>query len=206
MQQLQFTTAEQSEQTAQTFSVVPPETVTPSEVTETNALQQEQADTVANLLTSLERDIKKRRKWNRRHRIFSNAFILGAMAFLFLLWQTDTKISRWGVLIHVVNFSSLMICSRCKRLLDKKAAMELTQLEDVRSVGALIDVWCADGNINYPPEVTQQARITLTCLLPRLQAGDAHCSRRRNEKHCVASWSTPANQTRLTIPRLPSLF
>lgn len=72
-----------------------------------------------------------------------------------------------------MNFINFIGYGLGKFFLNKNAAIELTTVEDIRCVGALVDVWGAQGNINYTREVREQARAALTRLLPRLQDGDA---------------------------------
>jgi hypothetical protein len=179
MQQLQSiaTTAEQSEKTAQTFSVVSPDIVTPSEAAETNVVQQEQADAVAKLLAALERDTQKRQKWNKRLDKISGLLLISLMVVTIgpsILTRHIGKAISVFVFANYINLLGFVLCKIFLEIfLDKKAALEVTKVEDVRCVNALVDVWGAQVNINYTKRVRAQARTALTRLLPRLEAGDA---------------------------------
>jgi hypothetical protein len=173
MQQLQSitTTAELNEQTAQTFSVVSPDIVAPSEVAETNVVQQEQADAVAKLLAALERDTKKRQKWSNRISIISGSLFLILLIISFCQQYFNNK--NWFGLVQLGNLFNFCGCAIAKFFLNRKVALELTKVDDLRCVGALVDVWNSPGRIDYPVHICEQARTALTRLLPRLEAGDA---------------------------------
>ena len=173
MRQSHLTTTEQSEQTTPLSFVVPLETALPSEVAEMSAAQQEQADAVAKLLTSLERDTKKRQKWSEMLAQAMGIFAVSMLVIMLIAWRVTGNAEGVLKIFQLVNVINLAGVALGKFFLDKNTALELTKMEDIRCVGALVDVWSAQGSVNYTKQVREQAQVALTRLLPRLQAGDA---------------------------------
>ena len=138
MLQSHLTTTEQSGQTTPLPFIVSSETAPLSETAEMNLAQQEQADSVARLLTTLERDTQKRQKWSKRIAIGAAALFVTLLIVALAGEYTGHKIS-YGIvqLANVFNFCSYAVA---KFFLNRNAALELTKVDDVRCVGALVDV------------------------------------------------------------------
>ena len=173
MLQSHLTTTEQSEQTTLLPFAVSSETAPLSEVAEMSAAQQEQADAVAKLLAALERDTQRQRKWSRIAAYAAGTLFLIGLVIGLIEWRVSGHPGNWFRLLPLLNIINSASYGIGHLLLNETAAATLTKVDDVRCVGALIDVWTPSGRVCYPGRIREQARAALTRLLPRLQAEDA---------------------------------
>ncbi len=179
MQQLYTTTEPQNEQTPSYASV---ETAASPEhaLTQTEAQQeqqpQEQSEAVERLLATLERDTKKRQKWNK-----VIGYVYAACVWTFLIiggltWLIARHGIDWGRFVNLINLGNALIWLSGSLFLNRKAAAELTTLDDVRCISPLVDICVAMQNMTAN-KTSARARQALTRLLPRLKASDAHLLR-----------------------------
>ncbi len=182
MQQLYTTPEAQNEQTP---SYAPAQSALPLEhaLTQTEVVQevqvqqeqQEQSEAVERLLAILERDSRKRQKWNK-----AIGYVYAACVWTFLIvggltWLITRHAMDWWPFVNLINLGNGLIWLSGFVLLNRKAAVELTTLDDVRCIGPLVDICVAMQNMTTNTSV--RARLALTRLLPRLKASDAHLLR-----------------------------
>ena len=131
----------------------------------------EQSAAVEKLLAALEQNSRKRQKLSQT----TSALYLISIVIFFLVmvagWINGHRFVHAGDfnLLHIFNAFGWVIGAF---LLDRKAAAELTQLDDARCIGALVEIWNPQGQ-GYNRNTRQQAETALIRLLPRLNASDA---------------------------------
>ena len=131
----------------------------------------EQSAGVGKLLAALEQNTRKRKKWNG---IVLNFYMACVIIFFLLMgigWMSGHPLVPEG------NFNYLNIINAFGWvlgvfLLDRKTAAQLTKLDDLRCVGALVEIWNPQGQ-RYNRNTRRQAETALIRLLPRLNASDA---------------------------------
>ena len=175
-QQLHATTETQHEQT---LSYAPAESALPAEhaTTQTEIKVEtllEQSEEVRKLLAALEQDTRRRRNWNQFTVAASALVSLGFWIVWGILWLLSKPAAgTWGDHLLSIYFVSVLGWAVGSLFLNRKAAAALTTLDDVRCVGALVDIWGEQGAINHSARTRRKARLALTRLLPRLKASDA---------------------------------
>ena len=175
MQQLHSATEPQAEPTlyhAPANVALPVEHATTQ--TQAPLEQQEQSEVVEKLLAALEQDTRTRKRWNETTIKVFMVCMLVYVAAWGAAWLISKRVAGVFedhlVFVQGVNALGWIVGSL---FLNRKAAAELTMLEDVRCVGALVDVWGEQGSINHSSKTRRKARLALTRLLPRLKASDA---------------------------------
>lgn len=131
----------------------------------------EQSAAVEKLLAVLEQNSRKRQKLSR---ITGALYLISIIIFFLLMvigWISGHRF------VHASDFNLLNIFNAFGAvlsvfLLDRKAAAELTRLDDVRCIGALVEIWNPQGQ-GYNRNTRRQAETALIRLLPRLKASDA---------------------------------
>jgi hypothetical protein len=140
-------------------------------VTGADAIQSsEPAARLGTLLASVQRDRDRRNRF---------AKLLGGACMICALLASAIGLAQgvsWRLLIHnyaFISFLNWTIYGSVCRIMGNKPARELMQVDDVSCVGPLIDVW-AHPDATFDRKTRRMIQSTLTRLLPRLKASDAH--------------------------------
>ena len=143
---------------------------------EADEVTSEESTIVEKLLAVMGRNTCKRKQWNS---ITSGIYTVIALVYISLRvigWSTGRNYVS-DEFLYIAGLFNIFGWAIGAFLLDRKAADQLTQLDDLRCVGPLIEIWKPDGTLegqfSYSRNTRRQAEVALTRLLPRLKASDA---------------------------------
>ncbi len=129
------------------------------------------------LLTTLERDNRRRQRWAN---IILGAFAFSAVGLLvasIIAWWITGRFGgylRYYNYLYLISLAGWGLGAFC---LNRGAVVKLAQRDDLRCIEPLINVLATKGisytTVNYSPRMRKAAKKALTRLLPRLKASDA---------------------------------
>lgn len=132
--------------------------------------EQMQDQDVQALLAAMEHDMRLRK---RAECVYAAMAIAAGLLWFFALCTGRLSRGNFLLIADLALFIPPVVVRMLRPRLKSKTARRITQLDDVRYVGLLVDIWNGNAALKYDPQTRDAAQEALTRLLPCLRAEDA---------------------------------